>query len=373
MSKHVAIVLWCLGSIVQTGCVVGGAGGGGGGGATLVGQAAGAQCDSAQVFQGCYAGLPMQCDAGSGSWKAMDPCPSGQFCIEKLDAASGKPQYRSAVCVSSGGGGTSADVATGNSDSSSGGDASSTADAVKPDVSSGSDSTSSGDAVKEVAVVDIDSGAVCGNGVCETGESKANCSADCGSAGPVCGNGTCESGETTANCSKDCGPAGPVCGNGACESGETTVNCPQDCKTTVDCCKQNGYTCGFASKCSKDCGKCASTQTCTGNKCVDNGGSCLDTYCTTEWDACVDDSKCVGIIGYVILNACAKKFNCQDNSCTQSNCATELSQCQQTPGCVTFATCIGKCTDDACVQGCFDTANGYLYDDFGQCAETNCP
>lgn len=371
MSKRIAILLWCLASLAVTGCVVGGAGGGGGGGVTLVGGAVGAVCDPNLLFQGCYAGTPMQCDPATNSWKAMAACPSGQFCIEKVDTASGKPQYRTASCVS-GGSSSTADVTTGGSDSGSGGDTSNTGDTPSSGDSGGQD-IASGDTAKDIAVVDIKPGPECGNGVCEEGESKTSCSQDCGGGGAVCGNGACEAGESQTSCSQDCGSPTPVCGNGACEAGETTQSCAQDCKTTVDCCVQNGYTCGYASKCGKDCGKCASTQTCTANKCVDNGGSCLDTYCSAEWDTCVNDSKCVGIIGYLILNSCAKKFSCQDNACTQSNCSTELSQCQQTPGCVTFATCVNKCTSDACVQTCFDTANGYLYDEFGQCADTNCP
>ena len=51
---------------------------------------------------------------------------------------------------------------------------------------------------------------------------------------PVCGNGICESGETTTNCPHDCKTASK-CGNGICDSGETTTNCPQDCKAASQC------------------------------------------------------------------------------------------------------------------------------------------
>lgn len=47
--------------------------------------------------------------------------------------------------------------------------------------------------------------------------------------GPVCGNGICETGETHENCPEDCPDSGPVCGNGVCEEGENAQNCPQDC------------------------------------------------------------------------------------------------------------------------------------------------
>ena len=51
----------------------------------------------------------------------------------------------------------------------------------------------------------------------------------CGTSSPVCGNGICEGGESTASCPGDCPPAGPVCGNGVCESGESSATCPGDC------------------------------------------------------------------------------------------------------------------------------------------------
>lgn len=47
--------------------------------------------------------------------------------------------------------------------------------------------------------------------------------------GPVCGNGICETGETNENCPEDCPNGEPVCGNGICEEGENAQNCPQDC------------------------------------------------------------------------------------------------------------------------------------------------
>jgi hypothetical protein len=58
--------------------------------------------------------------------------------------------------------------------------------------------------------------AVCGNGICEVGESCSICPSDC-----KCANGyECKEGI--------CLPKA-VCGNGICERGENNANCPEDC------------------------------------------------------------------------------------------------------------------------------------------------
>jgi hypothetical protein len=53
----------------------------------------------------------------------------------------------------------------------------------------------------------------------------ANTDSDCE---PVCGNHVCEVGETEDSCEHDC-PQQPDCGNQKCEQGEDAKSCPRDC------------------------------------------------------------------------------------------------------------------------------------------------
>ena len=90
--------------------------------------------------------------------------------------------------------------------------------------------------------VSVGSSNVCGNGSCESGETLANCSADCS----VCGDNQCTGAETLASCPNDCS----VCGDNQCTGTETLATCAKDCAVCGDNICSSTET---AESCSQDC------------------------------------------------------------------------------------------------------------------------
>jgi len=183
-----------------------------------------------------------------------------------------------------------------------------------------------------VVVVDYielyESDAVCGNGVCEPGESCNDCSDDCisktggnPSSRYCCGDGVCEGAENETNCAIDCG-GGSYCGDGTCDPGEDQCNCPDDCGTppsTETSCTDgidndcDTYTdcddsdcdgdpacpyCGDGTcdpgedqcNCPDDCGTPPSTET----SCTDGIDNDCDTYTDCDDSDCDGDPACAG-------------------------------------------------------------------------------
>ena len=224
---------------------------------------------------------------------------------------------------------------------------------------------------------------LCGNGKCDSGETPINCQQDCSTAscctakgykcgdvpacggscgvcsgattcnsafkcvtsGAVCGNGTCESSESNATCPSDC-PATQACGDLVCQSGETTVNCPFDCPPS-GC---NNGTCAStenATTCPQDC---------------DPATKCMIAHCKTPWVSCVKSTACAGIL------SCIQNCSAGDTTCGQScyNSATAAGQslysatstCMQNNSCnATTPTCgNGTCetgeTNASCPSDC---------------------
>ena len=146
---------------------------------------------------------------------------------------------------------------------------------------------------------------VCGNGWCETGESQANCPADCtGGGGTVCGNGTCEAGETAGSCPQDCVSGcvpdctGKTCGPNGCNG--SCGNCPPDfwCDIQGQCQSMNGCTANCTGKscdqddgCGEPCG-CPDGQVCISGSCQLEGKPSGDTSGEYD-DAWAGDGECI--------------------------------------------------------------------------------
>jgi hypothetical protein len=116
----------------------------------------------------------------------------------------------------------------------------------------------------------------CGNGICEWSENPDVCGVDCGTA---CGNGLCEKGESPQNCDTDCSPCGDgmcstmeamggycakdcalLCGDGTCDAAESVLTCPADCAVCEPNCTEKE--CG-ADGCGGQCGDCEPWETCS--------------------------------------------------------------------------------------------------------------
>lgn len=170
----------------------------------------------------------------------------------------------------------------------------------------------------------------CGDKVCDSTESAANCPSDCN--GPLCNNGKCEAGETSASCPWDCksGASGPVCGDGKCDTGEATT-CAKDCSTAV--CGNGKCETGEVASCPKDC------QSSTNNSCAGYctkqapGGCWCDDACAQNGDCCADkaakcNAGCQGKCGGESFEATGTQCYC-DSICAQNNdcCADKKTYC----------------------------------------------
>lgn len=189
---------------------------------------------------------------------------------------------------------------------------------------------------------------VCGNAVCEPGESSSNCCTDCGcSAGyscisnactenaPYCGDGACNGAEDCSTCASDCGtcpPSGggntyvppaeeeeeetePYCGDGTCDNNETCATCTQDCgKCPPECLEDTD--CDDGDECTRDtCNEsCSYEIICEEPSCEDecsNGQVKCDNNAVY---ACASDEEC---LKWTKNNDCA-------NGCCGNECCAEV-------------------------------------------------
>jgi GH25 family lysozyme M1 (1,4-beta-N-acetylmuramidase) len=251
------------------------------------------------------------------------------------------------------------------------------------------------------------SGPVCGDGICEGSETKANCAADCGSptpganvcdagcdgptpagatincycdnlcqnygdccnadgsatgtscagstcascngvtTGPVCGDGTCDNTETCSGCPSDCGACTSVCGDGNCDTSETCSTCATDCGACAPKCGDgncdSGETC---SNCKADCGKCPADVVSSDINYVDAG--------------CNSNGQCPNVCNQAtgMCVQCNVAADCFGQQCNNHVCVTVCGdgQCagdESNQNCCVDCPCAGsnKCVGGLCTGG----------------------
>lgn len=130
----------------------------------------------------------------------------------------------------------------------------------------------------------------CGNGKCDPGENPEYCREDCCG---YCGDGKCigyacqeDNKSSPYYCPKNLygGDCGNVCGNKICEKGETPANCPGDCiwKKCGDgeCTPEDGGVELCPEDCGAHCGDCICTYPESYTTCQNDCGSCGDGVCS---------------------------------------------------------------------------------------------
>lgn len=168
---------------------------------------------------------------------------------------------------------------------------------------------------------------VCGNGICEDGESAYQqpggtsmyCPQDCTPQGPVCGNGICESGEADQY-GIPCSPGTPGCSltpvltkRGSCSTDcEGGITLCQEKKKSIDVIFQQKLACDVDTDCTIFGRACSPYQTC--GKPIRKDAILEVTAAVLEYtDACSDQepSMCVACV--------PNKAICQNHQCVLAN------------------------------------------------------
>jgi hypothetical protein len=179
---------------------------------------------------------------------------------------------------------------------------------------------------------------VCGNGLCETGESTVSCPSDCKTGTGYCGDGACNNGETSGTCSGDCPTiCTPSCMNKKCGDDGCQGSCGQ-CPSGTFCnlqfqCEMEGgcepqclnKQCGDDT-CGSTCGTCPAPLVCNASgQCVTAGTVQPDGGSPSEADAQSYDPSCVP--------------DCDGKVCGSNGCGGTCGKCPQGSGCNAEGLC----------------------------------
>ena len=181
--------------------------------------------------------------------------------------------------------------------------------------------------LKPEPVVTPDPVPVCGDNICESGESRT-CPDDC-IIPPVCGNEVCEDGETAESCPTDCyTPPPDTCGDNVCDERETTESCPNDC--TVDPTCGNGI-----------CDDSETWETCPDDCSAPPPNTCGDGVCgdNESYETCPQD--------------CTLVPTCGDGTCSgDENSETCPQDCGEPPPVCGDGTCDADENSETCPMDC---------------------
>ncbi len=161
---------------------------------------------------------------------------------------------------------------------------------------------------------------VCGNSVCEEGETNNTCATDCGPPSPTCGDSTCNTGEAFEICPSDCPYKGFACANAVCEGGESYESCPQDCSVS----NIIGSACGDgACEPGEDANYCPAD-------CSSIKPNCGNNICDSWETEATCSADCEGATaGEEACNSnqdCGYKEICSSGKCTSVDCTND-AQC----------------------------------------------
>ena len=194
----------------------------------------------------------------------------------------------------------------------------------------------------------------CPNGVCDPGESKSTCPADCCN----CGDSICEQA-----CEEVCPAECCYCGDGKCGQcpdmpAETVVSCAEDCSTCGDgVCSGKESVFPGESQCLVDCCGSCGDDICKGGEChEDDAGH--DKYCPKDCNISCGNGECEGGESPANCPQDCEKFACGNNVCEPGESPDTCPQ-----------DCTGSCGDCECSMG---ESNETCPQDCGYCGDDIC-